>query len=428
MEETKIYKFSELCSKIGSGATPKGGKESYLGGNIALIRSQNVLDFNFSVDGLAYINNEQAQKLNNVSIEENDVLLNITGDSVARACMAPSWILPARVNQHVAIIRGNADLVLNDYLLYFLQYKKSYLLSISQGGATRNALTKRMIEDIELLLPNLSHQRKVVSILRSLDSKIELNRRINDNLEQQAQALFKSWFVDFEPFRSGKFVESELGMIPEGWHIGVPNDIIISTLSGDWGKEKQQGNYTKKVSCIRGADIPYIKMGEKGNMPTRFILEKNYQSKVLTPDDLVIEISGGSPTQSTGRICRISQALLERYNNSIICTNFCKAIKPTLEYSSYLYHLWKMLYKLGIMFSYENGTTGIKNFDINGFAQKEQIIIPPKEIVYAFKQIIETFYVKIQTNGIESEQLTKTRDTLLPRLMSGELNTNDLNS
>ena len=253
------------------------------------------------------------------------------------------------------------------------------------------------------------------------------NRQINDNLEQQAQALFKSWFVDFDPFRGGKFVESELGMIPEGWHIGVPNDIIISTLSGDWGKEKQQGNYTKKVSCIRGADIPYIKMGEKGNMPTRFILEKNYQSKVLTPDDLVIEISGGSPTQSTGRICRISQALLERYNNSIICTNFCKAIKPTLEYSSYLYYLWKMLYKLGIMFSYENGTTGIKNFDINGFAQKERIIIPPKEIAYAFKQMIETFYVKIQTNGIESEQLAKTRDTLLPRLMSGELNTNDLN-
>ena len=79
------------------------------------------------------------------------------------------------------------------------------------------------------------------------------------------------------------------------------------------------------------------------------------------------------------------------------------------------------------MFSYENGTTGIKNFDINGFAQKERIIIPPKEIVYAFMQIIETFYVKIQTNGIKSEQLAKTRDTLLPRLMSGELNTNDLN-
>ena len=241
MEETKIYKFSELCSKIGSGATPKGGKESYLGGNIALIRSQNVLDFNFSVDGLAYINNEQAQKLNNVSIEENDVLLNITGDSVARACMAPSWILPARVNQHVAIIRGNADLVLNDYLLYFLQYKKSYLLSISQGGATRNALTKRMIEDIELLLPNLSHQRKVVSILRSLDSKIELNRRINDNLEQQAQALFKSWFVDFEPFKGEKFVESQLGMIPKGWKVGTLSDLLDIRYGKDH-KKLNDGN------------------------------------------------------------------------------------------------------------------------------------------------------------------------------------------
>src|SRR5574344_3016109 len=80
----------------------------------------------------------------------------------------------------------------------------------------------------------------------------------NDNLEQQAQALFKSWFVDFDPFKDGKFVDSELGMIPEGWKIGTFNDIIVSTLGGDWGKEVNQGNYSKKVFCIRGADIPDI--------------------------------------------------------------------------------------------------------------------------------------------------------------------------
>ena len=182
MEEDKTYKYNDLCSKIGSGATPKGGKESYLGGNIALIRSQNVLDFLFSSNGLAYINAEQAEKLNNVIIEENDVLLNITGDSVARVCKVPQWVLPARVNQHVAIIRGKQELVVNDYLLYHLQYKKPFLLSISQCGATRNALTKKMIEDIEIKLPVIAIQQKIVSILKSIDDKIELNRRINDNL------------------------------------------------------------------------------------------------------------------------------------------------------------------------------------------------------------------------------------------------------
>ena len=249
MEEWKDYKLGEICTKIGSGATPKGGKGAYLGGTTSLIRSQNVLDFSFSWNGLAYINDEQAAKLKGVEIEKGDVLLNITGDSVARACIVPESALPARVNQHVSIIRGNSSLVINDYIMYFLQYKKPYLLSLSQGGATRNALTKGMIEDLLIPLPSLPKQVEIIHVLKSLDDKIEVNKRINDNfmveaffrilliwmlttpindnLEQQAQALFKSWFVDFEPFKDGEFVESELGMIPKGWKAGSLEDITV---------------------------------------------------------------------------------------------------------------------------------------------------------------------------------------------------------
>lgn len=181
MEEKKIYTLAQICSKIGSGATPKGGKESYLGGDTSLIRSQNVLDFGFLYNGLALINEDQANALDNVVVMEGDVLLNITGDSVARCCKVPSDVLPARVNQHVAIIRGKKDIVLSDYVLYYLQYKKRYLLSLSQGGATRNALTKKMIEDMEIPLPSVSEQEAIVNILGSFGKKIELNRRINDN-------------------------------------------------------------------------------------------------------------------------------------------------------------------------------------------------------------------------------------------------------
>lgn len=425
MEEWKEYKLGDITSKIGSGATPKGGKESYLGGDIALIRSQNILDFAFTNSGLAYINKDQASRLNNVEVKENDILLNITGDSVARVCIVPQKILPARVNQHVAIIRGN-DIVDNKYLLYYLQHIKPYLLSLSQGGATRNALTKKMLEDLDIKVPSKNVQNIIVSVLSSLDDKIELNRRINENLEQQAQALFKSWFVDFKPFKDGKFVDSELGMIPEGWKVGTLSDIIKNTISGDWGKDHPQGNHIRKVFCIRGADIPDIKIGNKGSMPTRFILEKNYQSKVLIDGDVVIEISGGSPTQSTGRVCRISNRLLEKYNNSIICTNFCKAIKPSTGYSSFLYYIWEMLYNQGVMFSYENGTTGIKNLDINGFIQKEQIVIPPISIAADFEKMIKVFYDKVQSNGMESERLTHLRDTLLPKLMSGEIKLSEI--
>ena len=153
-------KLADICTKIGSGATPRGGKEAYCDKGISLVRSQNVLDFTFSHDGLVFINDEQAAKLNNVEVFDGDVLLNITGDSVARACMMNSAFLPARVNQHVAIVRGKKDCVLNRYLLYFLQWRKGYLLQLASAGATRNALTKGMIEQLEIDLPALDVQKK----------------------------------------------------------------------------------------------------------------------------------------------------------------------------------------------------------------------------------------------------------------------------
>lgn len=177
-----LTKLIDICSKIGSGATPKGGKEAYCEKGISLVRSQNILDFSFSCDGLAHITEEQAEKLSNVELKENDVLLNITGDSVARACTMDAQYLPARVNQHVAIIRGNADKVLNSFLLYFLQWRKGFLLQLASAGATRNALTKGMIEQLEIDLPPLEQQERVVSILNALQAKMKNNQQINDNL------------------------------------------------------------------------------------------------------------------------------------------------------------------------------------------------------------------------------------------------------
>ena len=177
-----LMKMKDICTKIGSGATPRGGKKSYTDSGISLIRSQNVLDFSFSCNGLAYINEGQAKKLNNVIVKKDDVLLNITGDSVARACLVEESILPARVNQHVAIVRANPEIVISSYLLYFLQMKKPYLLQMAAGGATRNALTKKMIEELEIDIPILEKQKKIVSIIDDLQKKIKKNNEINENL------------------------------------------------------------------------------------------------------------------------------------------------------------------------------------------------------------------------------------------------------
>ena len=237
MTNWKKYKLKDLCTKIGSGATPRGGKEAYFSSGISLIRSQNILDFSFSKKGLAFINDEQADELSNVIVEKDDVLLNITGDSVARVSQVPSDVLPARVNQHVAILRGKNDILNSEFLKYYLlsPFQKEKLLSLSSSGATRNALTKTMIEDFEINLPSLSEQQAIASILSSLDNKIELNHRMNKNLEQMAQEIFKKWFIDFEfpnidgkPYKysGGKMIDSELGYIPKGWKVGIVDDLI----------------------------------------------------------------------------------------------------------------------------------------------------------------------------------------------------------
>jgi len=402
-----IVKLIDICEKIGSGATPHGGKEAYCDEGISLVRSQNVLDFSFSRDGLAFINDEQAKKLSNVEVHAGDVLLNITGDSVARACAMDEEYLPARVNQHVAIVRGRADRVLNNYILYFLQWRKSHLLQLASAGATRNALTKGMIEQLEIDPPSLGDQQKVVSILDSLQNKIQINQKINDNLQQQLTAIFREWFID----------ASEAAK----WPRGTFADLIDRTISGDWGKDAPTGNYTEMVYCIRGADIPEVKAGNKGKMPTRYILPKNYAAKKLVDGDVVVEISGGSPTQSTGRAAPVSESLLGRYDRGMVCTNFCKAIKPKQGYSMFVYHYWQHLYDAGVFFGYENGTTGIKNLDINGFIETEEIVMPPPEIVERFDAVCQAIANKVYANGLENERLANLRDTLLPKLMSGEI-------
>ena len=181
-KETIDLRLGDVCTKIGSGATPRGGKDTYKSAGIPLIRSQNVLDYSFTTDGLAFIDDKQARLLDNARVQENDVLINITGDSVARVCMVPADYVPARVNQHVSIIRANAQKADPYYLLYSLQLLKPHLLSIGSSGGTRNALTRQMLENLEIYLPPLSEQIKIGHTLRTLDDKIANNTTINHNL------------------------------------------------------------------------------------------------------------------------------------------------------------------------------------------------------------------------------------------------------
>ena len=413
MEEVKTYTFKNICSKIGSGATPKGGKDAYKGGNTALIRSQNVLDFSLSRDGLAYINEEQAQKLDNVSVSENDVLLNITGESVARVCLAPSWALPARVNQHVSIIRGKSDIVLNCYLLYYLQYKKSYLLSLSQGGATRNALTKKMIEDIEIPLPTISYQEKVISILSALDDKIELNRRINDNLEQQAQALFKAWFVDFEPFKDGKFVNSELRRIPEGWKILCADEIYNINI-GKTPPRKESVWFSE----TEDANIKWISISDLANCGT-FV---GSSSEYLTPQainkfNIIVVPSDTVLLSFKLTIGRIAIAKCSLTTNEAIARFYLP--NPTYREFTYLTLKNYDYSKLG-------STSSIATAVNSKIIKNMKILFPNTKDIEKFHNTVKPIFDTIKSKSDEIDRLCELRDTLLPRLMSGELSINTI--
>lgn len=287
------------------------------------------------------------------------------------------------------------------YFLKTLEWSK-FTSASAVPGINRNTVHKETVS-----LPDIETQRRIASTLSMLDEKIKTNTEINDNLQQQAQALFKKWFIDNPDAIS--------------WKEGTFSNLIEKTISGDWGKDSPSGNNTEMVYCIRGADIPEVRAGNKGKMPTRYILPKNYAAKQLVDGDIVVEISGGSPTQSTGRAAAVSDALLARYDKGMVCTNFCKALKPRAGYSMYVYYYWQYLYDRDIFFSYENGTTGIKNLDINGFIETEPIVIAPESLAEKFDAVCQTNFSKIYANGMENEHLALVRDTLLPKLMSGEI-------
>ena len=189
-----------ICRKIGSGATPTGGSNAYQEAGIPLIRSQNVLDFSFSEDGLAFINDDQAYELRNVTVEEKDVLLNITGDSVARCCVVPKSLTPARVNQHVAIIRPIPEKASHLFIFYLLQQMKEELLMKSEIGATRRALTKGMLENLEIELPPLPEQKAIAAVLSSLDDKIDLLHRQNRQFSSQLSLQILGYAAFFDSF------------------------------------------------------------------------------------------------------------------------------------------------------------------------------------------------------------------------------------
>lgn len=319
------------------------------------------------------------------------------------------------------------------YLYYCLTTKeKQYEMAKRAGITTIPDLNHFMFLDMQIPLQEKENQDKIVQILDSLNQKIELNNKINKELEAMAKTLYDYWFVQFDfPEENGKSYKSSGGKmvynqelkreIPEGWEVKNIAQLIGNNKGGDWGKEQKEGNYTQKVSCIRGADLNGLNGLGELNPPERFILDKN-SNKILESHDLIVEISGGSPTQSTGRLSFIIDETITRFENPLICSNFCKSFSlKNSKYFYYFIYMWNNLYDNNVLFGWEGKTSGIKNLLFDSFTQKYFIVVPNESINQKFYEKMNSFHKMKQNNLKENQELAKLRDWLLPMLMNGQV-------
>jgi type I restriction enzyme S subunit len=393
----QTIRLGSACKKIGSGATPRGGREVYQTSGISLIRSQNIYNDGFKRGGLAFIGDKQAKDLEYANVQTGDVLLNITGDSVARVCQVPDDILPARVNQHVAIIRPKKGILDARFLHYYLIHPQmqAQMLGLAGAGATRNALTKGTIEAFEIKGPSFSEQRAIASVLGALDDKIELNRRTNETLEALAQSLFKSWFVDAAQER-----------LPKGWTTRALFD-CADYINGAAFR-------TEHFSAER-TGLPIIKIGELKDgitAATKFCEIERELKYRINSGDILFSWSGSPDTSIDIFIWTEGEGWL---NQHIFKMHFKRPVEKL-----FVYYLLKHLKPVFIEIARNKQTTGLGH--VTGQDLKRlKTFFPTDDVLEEFNRMVDPLFQKVYSNLRESRTLAALRNALLPKLLSGEL-------
>ena len=314
--------------------------------------------------------------------------------------------------------------------------------------------------------PPESEQELQEKILSGFDAKIDLNRRINQTLEAIAQAIFKSWFVDFDPVKakiaaieqgedplraamraiSGKtdaeldqmprehhdqlaataalfpdaMEEAEFGEIPKGWN-SVPFGCLLShTIGGDWGTEAPDTVNDTRVAIIRGTDIPDLDQSQLSRVPIRYTNKKKLATRRLQVGDIVLEVSGGSKDQPTGRSFHMTANALREFDCPVEPASFCRLLRPvSLEVGVVLGLHLSCIYQQGKTWEYQNQSTGIANFQTSHFLAAELVIIPAKPVIDRFYETVRPILER--RHDAQSKKLVELRDSLLTKLISGDL-------
>lgn len=326
------------------------------------------------------------------------------------------------------------------WLHYFLTSDifNEYLVRMADGGAYP-AFNPNLIAESQILVPPSRVREDIGNFLGALDDKIDLLRETNATLEAIAQALFKSWFVDFDPVRAtaegrepegvppeiaelfpSEFEDSEIGEIPKGWTVEPFGKLLGHAIGGDWGKDDADDEHSTAVAIVRGTDIPDIKVGNLDGVPRRFVSPKKLKSRRLQDGDLIIEVSGGSKTQATGRSLYCTDGLLDDFGTPVVPASFCRLFRPADKHLGILLaiHL-SSIYAAGKMWNYQVQSTGLANFQTTHFLESELVVVPSEPIREAFFDCVRPLIERQQMADIRTTALL--RDSLLPRLLNGAL-------
>ena len=315
------------------------------------------------------------------------------------------------LNQHIFKVLPNDNKIESDFLYYILKYLKPFFKEIARNKQTTGLghVTISDLKKIQVRIPSKNIQKKISDIFVILDKKIEINNEIISNLESQAQAIFKSWFVDFEPFQDGDFVESELGMIPEGWEVKELGEVADCKLGGTPSRKKRE---------FWDGDIPWINSGEVNKdriiEPSEYITEeglKKSATKLLKRKTTLVAITGATLGQVS---------LLEIdccTNQSII------GIEPN-EKIPYEYIYLFIKNNINKIISNQTGAAQ-QHINLNDI-RTSKIIIPQNRIMKEYVKIVSLLMLKVEKNYFENTKLAELRDALLPKLMAGEIDVSNI--
>lgn len=399
--EWKEVRLGDVCTRVCSGGTPKSTNLSYYGGEIPWLNTKEI-DFNRIYSTEKTITDSGLNNSSAKWIVPNTVTVAMYGATAGKSCIVK---VPMTTNQACCNLTINDEVADYEFVYYSLKNDYTTLASLANGGAQQN-LNAQIIKDYVLKMPSLADQRRITSILSSLDRKIELNNKINADLEEMAQAIFKNWFVDFEPFKDGKFVDSELGMIPEGWKVGTIGDIVEFQNGFTFSSKDFSENGEYKIITIKSVQDGCL-VTEGSSKVTEYPTKMPAYCK-LQSGDILLSLTG-----NVGRCCLVTET------NLLLNQRVAKIKAKECYDNSFSYALFRLKETKELLISISRGTAQANLSPVE--ASKLPMVIPSEDARKSFSMISDSIMNKIISIHIENSRISLLRDTLLPRLMSGEL-------